>query len=840
MHKLKLFRLLFFFIFLAACSPDKSSPLVFRLDLQATGLGSGQILSDALVSNCEASCSTLLREGDRASFRAVAQSNSSFVGWEGACSGTGSCEVSLSEHASLKAVFEPDGFLLRVETSGQGLGFVKSEPLALNCIGLCEEILDGSQTVRLSADASVGSSFVGWAGACTGMGACDLSMDSSKAVVAFFDFDVEGQANLQLSKLGTGAGRVFSTNGVLECGDVCYTSFDEGSGVTLKAEAAPGSVFVGWGSACTGTADCQLLLTSNARVTAEFKREQTSVTAKADLRITEVGIGFHKGDSAWLELFNASNVTLDLSDYQLRTHAVQRAEPFGDFGAMTFDLPALWLAPNEYVFVAGAGENKQSFGPKQVYLSHVANTMPHWGNSGFVELLRQGKSVDFVRFGDSKVQPLNNDAWSLTQLNPLSVRLNHYGQSWVRDSNNTDSNSAADWRISDFATAAGPNDVPANTQDADADGIPDSAEVSGGRFAGLDLYAMGARVNQRDIFVEIDHMHSNDEGINPQREALDKVVAAFAKKGFALHFDVGPTFSATFSRTAYNLGAGNSEVPFAKSIGIPSQSHDLGSRANFYDYKGKYLDIRRRTIFHYLLLANSQKENGQAGSSGVAELNGNDLVISMGNWGLNTENEKSKNTLINFQASTLMHELGHNLGLKHGGDEHTNRKPNYYSVMNYLYQLYGLGDSTGDLVGDRYYAHRRWQGFGASKTFCDLKNSPCSATFKIDYSNGQGAPLVENSLNENIGIGRGTAWLDYDNNGSINTAQIDVNSDTQLKTLSDHDDWSNLFLPFQQTANGNHLRSTPTSNLSVNALANDQQSWIVEDAPPAFVLQTIK
>ncbi len=51
------------------------------------------------------------------------------------------------------------------------------------------------------------------------------------------------------------------------------------------------------------------------------------------------------------------------------------------------------------------------------------------------------------------------------------------------------------------------------------------------------------------------------------------------------------------------------------------------------------------------------------------------------------------------QAGTFMHELGHNLGLCHGGPSdavsgqcNTNYKPNYLSVMNYLFQhgvLYG-------------------------------------------------------------------------------------------------------------------------------------------------------
>src|SRR5262249_20588114 len=58
------------------------------------------------------------------------------------------------------------------------------------------------------------------------------------------------------------------------------------------------------------------------------------------------------------------------------------------------------------------------------------------------------------------------------------------------------------------------------------------------------------------------------------------------------------------------------------------------------------------------------------------------------------------------QGATLLHELGHNLGLKHGGVVRSgaieaNCKPNYQSVMNYLFQVHGLllpsGSPTIDL-----------------------------------------------------------------------------------------------------------------------------------------------
>jgi len=85
----------------------------------------------------------------------------------------------------------------------------------------------------------------------------------------------------------------------------------------------------------------------------------------------------------------------------------------------------------------------------------------------------------------------------------------------------------------------------------------------------------------------------------------------------------------------------------------------------------------------------------------------------------------------NFVVGTLMHELGHNLNLRHGGDEDENFKPNYLSVMNYLWQVYGIFVSS--------------QPGNADPTNI--------VALRLDYSGYVLPPLNELHLDERIGLG---------------------------------------------------------------------------------------
>ncbi|HBG04174.1 MAG: hypothetical protein A2075_16045 [Geobacteraceae bacterium GWC2_58_44] len=76
---------------------------------------------------------------------------------------------------------------LKVSISGTGNGTINSSPSGMSCAaGTCSANFAGG-TVTLLQTASSGSLFAGWGGACSGTGACSVTMTASRSVTATFN-----------------------------------------------------------------------------------------------------------------------------------------------------------------------------------------------------------------------------------------------------------------------------------------------------------------------------------------------------------------------------------------------------------------------------------------------------------------------------------------------------------------------------------------------------------------------------------------------------------------------------------------------------------------------------
>jgi DNA-binding beta-propeller fold protein YncE len=190
--------------------------------------------------------------------------------------------------------------------------------------------------------------------------------------------------------------------------------------------------------------------------------------------------------------------------------------------------------------------------------------------------------------------------------------------------------------------------------------------------------------NKKDIFVEIDYM----TGHKPDAAALRKVVEAFATAPSTGNpAGVGPGINLHLLVDG-DIGFHQISLPedAVVSVANPHGGFKQIKQSNFMTaperqgLAGDIADIltAKRQVFHYVLYVHNNADNP---GSGVAERGGNDVIMSLGEFDNHLGSPDQ-------QQGTLLHELGHNLNLRHGGNVDTPVcKPNYVSVMNYGFQM---------------------------------------------------------------------------------------------------------------------------------------------------------
>lgn len=401
-------------------------------------------------------------------------------------------------------------------------------------------------------------------------------------------------------------------------------------------------------------------------------------------------------------------------------------------------------------------------------------------------------------------------------------------------------------------------------------------DTDGDSVIDYDLPALGVNPLRKDILLEIDYFDCNETGDDcvagdnhdhqPKPAAINAVVAAFAaapvpnpdgSTGINLIVDVD---DAVPHQNFMSVGCGGNTAAFDA---IKADDAYFGT-AN-----------PRRYTHHYVIFGHRQSANTT--SSGCGENPGNDSVVTLGEWnticiltgpdntlestttgddisvvdtnfsaiftgpdltcdstaaasdaqlvatGTQPTNDRDGDGLddrtvgtVQQQAGTLMHEVGHNFALCHGGENdpptftrcNENFKPNYLSIMNYAFQTRGIAPTDPDGTGP--------------------------LTARVDYSTADLPDLVETALNETTGIGDGTDqtrffcpdgstgtgpgsgpidWNCDSDGGTDTNVMVDINGQNGLTTLTGWNDWINLVYAFQSTVDFEDGVHTTTQDL---------------------------
>lgn len=267
----------------SSCGAAYAYTVTPRFTLATIKGGNGKITSSPPGIDCGTTCEAKYNSGVKVTLTATPDSQNSFSGWSGDCSGTStSCTITMISSMSVRADFSEAATTKTLSVSKQGLGVVTSAPQGIECGAKCIAPFSVGANVTLTATPSDGGTFIGWSGACSGNSlTCNVTMSSSREVTAKF------QDTFLLTVNRTGSGTVLSTPSGISCGNICGAAFPKGTTVALTAEPNNNYRFDHWEGACSGNTTCDIEMTSGKTVTAVFSR----LANQYNVSINKTGLG---------------------------------------------------------------------------------------------------------------------------------------------------------------------------------------------------------------------------------------------------------------------------------------------------------------------------------------------------------------------------------------------------------------------------------------------------------------------------------------------------------------------------------------------------------------------
>ncbi len=243
----------------------------YNLSVTKAGTGAGTITSSPAGISCGSSCSYAYNSGTAVTLTAAPDASSTFAGWSGACTGTGTCSVTMSAAKSVTATFSIKTNTITA-SAGTGGSISPSGSVSVN-YGANQSFTITANTGYSIADVTVDGASVGVVSTYT-----FSNVIASHTISASFTTNTY---NLSVTKAGTGAGTITSSPAGISCGSSCSYAYNSGTAVTLTAAPDASSTFAGWSGACTGTGTCSVTMSAAKSVTATFSIKTNTITASA-------------------------------------------------------------------------------------------------------------------------------------------------------------------------------------------------------------------------------------------------------------------------------------------------------------------------------------------------------------------------------------------------------------------------------------------------------------------------------------------------------------------------------------------------------------------------------
>ena len=312
----------------------------YALQVSVNPEGGGSVTGGEI--SCPSQCSALVPEGDLVSLTAEAETDFVLLGWSGACTGTGACDVAMDAPKKVTAKFAPLTYNIDGKDVPKAIPDYDADGVESTLVVPAGPYMSVSD-VDVHVDIThpyIGDLVVKLTHAGSGRSARLFvrSCGSSDNIIAVFDDEAaaslqcppngtykpaeplsvfdgvnaagrwilsvsdnagadKGTLNswsitlrcsttpltpqLTVTKAGTGSGNVTPDKGSLAwTGNTGMATYDYNTSVTLTAKADSGSTFAGWsGEGCSGTSTCTVKMSVERNVTAAFNLPSPSIAS---------------------------------------------------------------------------------------------------------------------------------------------------------------------------------------------------------------------------------------------------------------------------------------------------------------------------------------------------------------------------------------------------------------------------------------------------------------------------------------------------------------------------------------------------------------------------------